>query len=113
MSLNDLSLSPKQRNALREIKEKASNQFPINKTIVYGSVAREEAEPESDLDVLILTEYSFSHKEKHEIYAIVTEINLKYETNLSVLIVEEEKWENGICSVLPIKDDVKKQGIRF
>jgi len=113
MDLDDLSLSVNQKQALYKIKEKLNKQYEINQTLVFGSVARKEAKPESDLDILVVTQKSLSHREKHKIYAITTEINLEYDTNLSLLVVAANNWNNGVCSVLPIKKDVKQQGVSF
>jgi len=113
MSLNNLDLNDSQRKALYQLKKRINNKYSIVETLVFGSVARNEAEIGSDLDVLVVTNKGMSHKEKHEIYALVTEVNLEYNTNLSVLIVDKVGWESGLYSVLPIKDEIKRDGVRF
>lgn len=87
--------------------------YQIEDLIIFGSVARGEAEEGSDLDVLALTSQPISHRLKHNIYGLVTEKNLKYDTNLSILLIDKPSWDNGIYSVLSIKDEVKRDGVRF
>ena len=102
-----------QEKALKKLKKKIKQKYEIEKTLIFGSVARNEADQESDLDFLVLTKKSLSHKQKHDIYGIVTEINLEYGTNISVLVIEKSSWENGVYSVLAIKDEVEKDGVIF
>jgi len=41
----------------------------------------------------------------------VFEINLAYETNLSVLLVSQEKWQEGYLTLLPIHSEVEKGSV--
>ena len=115
MSINTshLNLTPQQEQALTELKKKIKQKYEIEKTLIFGSVARDEADKESDLDFLVLTKNSLSHKQKHDIYGITTDINLTYGTNISVLVIEKSSWENGVYSVLAIKEEVDRDGVIF
>ncbi|MFW5895627.1 MAG: nucleotidyltransferase family protein [archaeon] len=115
MSINTshLNLMPQQKQALTELKNKIKQKYEIEKTLIFGSVARGEADKESDLDFLVLTKNSLSHKQKHDIYGIATEINLTYGTNISVLVIEKSLWETGVYSVLAIKEEVERDGVIF
>ncbi|HQE21276.1 MAG TPA: nucleotidyltransferase domain-containing protein, partial [Thermosynergistes sp.] len=44
--------------------------------IVYGSVARNEAAPDSDLDLLVITSRPTSHREQYAMVDVVCEVNL-------------------------------------
>ena len=114
MTARKLSLSTNQQMALESLKNELTEEnYPIEEYIIFGSVARGEAEEGSDLDVLALSSQPISHRLKHFIYGIVTEINLKYDTNLSILLIDKASWDNGLFSVLSIKDEVKRDGVRF
>lgn len=52
-----------------------------------------------------------THKERYDIYAIVTNINLSFDTDTSVLVVCQESWGNGLHSILPIKEEVNRDGV--
>ncbi|MFW6265017.1 MAG: nucleotidyltransferase family protein [Bacillota bacterium] len=84
-----LSLDYNQQLAINSLKGKLKDKkYPIEEYIIFGSVARGEATEGSDLDLLALTSQPISHRLKHTIYGIdgiVTEINLEYDTNLSLL----------------------------
>ena len=110
--MNTTPLSSKQSRALNEIKQKVIQRFSIVDCLLYGSAARGEADEESDLDLLIVTAEVLNRFKRHEITDIVFEVNLKYGTNFSTLVVDQETWETGIISVLPLRDEILRDGIR-
>ncbi len=111
--LRELRLSNTQKRALARLKAELTAHYPVAKTLIFGSVARGTAEKESDLDVLVLTKRPMKHREKHDIYAMVTKINQAFDSNISTLIVDERSWENGLYSLLPIKEEVNRDGVTF
>jgi predicted nucleotidyltransferase len=111
--MNKNTLSSKQSRALSEIRQKVIQRFSIVDFLLYGSAARGEADDESDLDVLIVTAEALTRFKRHEITDIVFEVNLKFDTNFSTLVVDQETWETGVISVLPLRDEILRDGIRI
>jgi|SRR3990172_12975006 len=99
------------RDALSMIKNRINGKFAVKLYVLFGSVTRNEADAESDTDLLILTEKKLSHYERHEITNIVCDINLEYDTNFTTIVVDMDSWENGMISVLPFHDEVERDGI--
>lgn len=104
-------LTKEQSQALALIQQRLHNKFQIKAMILYGSVARGEAKDESDIDLLILTQNQLSRLERHQITGIVFEINLEYGTNFSTLVIPHSSWETGLFSVLPIRQQIIRDGI--
>ena len=111
--MNETVLSSTQLDALSEIKEKVSRHFEVVDFFLYGSAARGDAEDESDLDLMILVSEPLSRSKRHEITDIVFDVNLRFETNFSTLVVDRKSWESGLISVLPFRDEIKREGIRL
>ncbi len=89
-TLDQLQFTPVQWQALDELRCRLTGSFGISAMSLYGSHARGEAEAESD---------------------IVFEVNLKYDTNFSTLVVDKASWEHGMISVLPIRAAIQEEGI--
>ena len=79
--------------------------------VLFGSVARNEFDDESDIDLLVLTDRPLARFERHQITDIVFEINLQYRTNFSTLVLDRGSWQAGPISVLPLRDEIAKDGI--
>ncbi len=114
--LDDLTLSPSQRQALAEVRRRllGDPDIEVEEIVLYGSVARGEADEESDLDLLVVTARPLSRAESHEkITHVVCEVNLRFDTNLSTLVVDRHAWETGLISVLPIRDEILRDGVPY
>jgi predicted nucleotidyltransferase len=109
--IDDISITPAQAGALKEIKQRLLDKFTIKALVLYGSLARGQADEESDADLLVVTDRPLTRWERHEITNVVFEANLRYDTNFSTLVVDAESWESGLVSVLPIRDEILRDGI--
>jgi predicted nucleotidyltransferase len=101
------------KKALSELKEKLTAAYPLVRLVLFGSAARGEMDEESDVDVLVLTEESLTWKERDEISDRVFEINLRHDTNISFLAVDLHNWEEGLISVMPIREEIERERIEL
>ncbi len=112
-SIDDTMLTNIQAKALSEIKDRVKEKFKIDNMILYGSIVRGDLDEESDIDLLIITDEVLSRRIRHEITDIVFEVNLKYETNYSTFVVDRNSWRNGPYSILPIHDEIEREGVIY
>jgi len=106
-------LTDRQSEAFREIKAQVTKRFSVVDFLLYGSAARGEAEHESDLDLMIILSNPISRIKRHEITDIVFDVNLQFGTNFSTLVVDQKSWESGLVSVLPLREEIMREGIRI
>jgi len=110
-TIDQIQLTPSQQNALVELRHRLPSSLGIQSISLYGSVARGEANDESDIDLLIVTKQPLNRSRRHQITDIVCEINLQYNTNFSSLVVDHDAWENGVFTILPLKEDILREGV--
>ena len=109
--LEHIRLTLRERQALTELRHRLYDQFHVAAVILYGSVARGEADEESDIDLLILTDEPLSRPARHAITDVAFEVNLRYGTNFSTLVLDQHAWEAGAIAVLPLKEAILQDGI--
>lgn len=98
--MNHLYLSPSELKAIKEFKEKISQNYFVADFKLFGSKARGDSNKDSDIDILVVLQ-KVSEEVKDKIYDLVNEILFKYGIDLSVKIFPKKKYDylNGIPSV--------------
>ena len=77
--------------------------------VIYGSQARHEANPESDIDVLLLYDKTVQPGvEISRLSAILTELNLRYQVLISVLPMYDREYLESNSAFLK---NVRREGI--
>ena len=85
----------KREEVVNRIKQSIKKRTPDAIIILYGSEARGESSPSSDIDVLILLDrVSISRNEKSDIMDILYDIELETGVLISPLIYSLKEWEN-------------------
>ncbi|WP_047133340.1 nucleotidyltransferase family protein [Candidatus Kryptonium thompsonii] len=111
--MGKLKLNKKEKQALRELKEKLTEKFPDVDIILFGSKARGDFDPESDIDLLILIEEPINSKIEEEINSIAYEIELKYDVVFGKIIENKNFWNSPLARSMPIHQNIDDEGIKI
>lgn len=82
----------------------------ISMIILYGSVARNEAMGESDIDIAIIVKEPMDEETKKHFISWVSDMDIRYERVFSIVDIQEnnmKKWGN----ILPFYQNVTREGI--
>ena len=104
-------LSPRELGAIRELEFEVKQHFETKRVSLFGSVAREEADEGSDLDLLIILSETVTHRLRNSISDMAFEVNLKHDTNISVIIFDEETWSSGVMKLTPFYSEVVREEV--
>ena len=101
----------KRTEVIDRIKKAAHKMSPMVQTILYGSEARGDARPDSDIDLLVLVDKDkLSYSDKDKIIAPFYDIELDTGVIISTLIMPRKEWENRPF-LTPFQYNVNKEGI--
>ena len=94
---------------LKELKDRLSALYGerLKGVYLFGSYARNEADEESDVDVLIVLDqvHNYSH-EISQTGALISEISLKYGISVSRVFTSETQWrENQTMFYLNVREE--------
>lgn len=106
-----MKLKDKEAKAVLSLKEMLEERIHILDFRVFGSKARGDALPDSDIDVMIEVEEYLPEIES-AIDDLVYEINLDYDCFISVIIFSKKEIEEGPMSESQIYKAIEREGIR-
>ncbi len=101
----------KTRNALNDL-QRALQQIYGKRTpvmMIYGSQARNEATPSSDIDILLIYSHSIKPgKEITRLSAILADLNLRYQVLVSVLPMSRSDYQK---TESPLLKNIRLEGV--
>jgi len=100
------------RQTALEFKRYAAALAPIRQFCVFGSRARGDATPGSDLDVFLVVDHIDADL-RRRISEVAWEVGFENDVVLSTFVVTVEQLEQGPLGVSPIVRQIEKEGIQL
>jgi predicted nucleotidyltransferase len=101
------------KNFLRQVCNAIERIDSSAEVILYGSRARGDADPESDYDLLILTEGKVSLAREDDFRRELFPLELKTGAVITVILVSKKAWKSAIYSAMPFYQNVRRDGVRL
>lgn len=111
-TLDDIVLAENERRAIKAAAEVLRSQLPVADIVLFGSKARGDSDPDSDIDLLVLTERRLDRQEEQAMGRSLFDIGLRFDVVFGPLTVDAREWQEGMHSVLPIHAEVEREGVR-
>ncbi|HLP57352.1 MAG TPA: nucleotidyltransferase domain-containing protein [Candidatus Deferrimicrobium sp.] len=100
--------------SIGELKETLANRLG-NKIELYlfGSVARNDYRPGSDIDILVLVPGKVDTKLEIEILDLAYDIELKHDVVFGLVVNEKKFWNSKKASVMPFHQNLQREALRI
>jgi len=104
------NLSETERRAVAEAASVLKSELPVARVLLFGSRARGEGTPDSDIDLLILTACEVTPRLRRSISDHVFDINVRNDVVLRSLVASLQDWREGAASQMLIHGEVERDG---
>ncbi len=108
-SLN--SLVEADRQTIAEIAAALPAGWPVDTIMLYGSKARGDDTPDSDIDLLVLTGRLLTPEETGRMRGFVRRVGLRLGTWPELYIRTSDEWWHGVYQAAPIRKEIDAEGI--
>jgi uncharacterized protein (UPF0332 family) len=86
--LDAIELNPRDLAAIEEAARLLRRTLPVERIVLFGCKARGDDDPESDIDLLVLTARPITRAERHAVTDALFPIQLRHDVVLSTLVVD-------------------------
>jgi uncharacterized protein len=104
-------VTTKDRLILERLKLKVAERLPLSRVVLFGSRARGDNEPDSDMDVLVLLEGSVSRESEEYVRSCAWELSYENGVVIFPLVVARAEWEEGLTSASLLAVSVGNEGV--
>ena len=105
------SLVAADRRTIDEIAAGLQAGWPVNAIVLYGSKARGDDTPDSDIDLLVLTRHQLSPADVAGMRRFVRSVGLRLGTWPELYIRTSDEWWHGVYQASPIRKEIDAEGI--
>jgi predicted nucleotidyltransferase len=102
------------KRSIAELKKRLQKHFVRElEFYLFGSVARNDYEPDSDIDILVLVPGKVDTSLKEDIIDMAYDVELKYDVVFGIVVRSKEFWISEKAEAMPFHQNVQKEGVRI
>lgn len=107
-------LNLKELEAIKELKRRLKETYgeKLKEIRLFGSKARGDFDPESDIDIFLLFNSDIDWKFENEVWDLAYEIDLQFGVLFNVIIFSTKQLKDPKMRILPFFRSVKKEGVK-
>jgi len=80
---------------------------------LFGSVARNDYEPDSDIDILVLVPSKVDTSLKENIIDLAYDVELEYDVIFGIVVRSKEFWISEKAAAMPFHQTVEREAVRI
>jgi predicted nucleotidyltransferase len=96
---------------LQRLKAKVAERLPLSRLVLFGSRARGDNEPDSDIDVLVVLDGPVSRESEEYVRSCAWELSYENGVVIFPLVVARAEWEEGPTSASLLAVAVGNEGV--
>lgn len=105
------AIAGRERILLQKVKHVVTRIVPGARVMLYGSAARGEQHPDSDFDLLILTEAPLGEEDNRALQDSLYELELAHGVVLSTVQYTTQEWDSPLNEAMPFHQRVAEDAV--
>ncbi|MCK5056598.1 MAG: nucleotidyltransferase domain-containing protein [Candidatus Aminicenantes bacterium] len=102
------------KDSISELKRRLQKRFGSELELyLFGSVARNNYEPDSDIDILVLVPVKVDTNLKEDIIDLAYDIELGYDVVFGIIVRSKEFWTSEKAAAMPFHQHVQREALRI
>jgi predicted nucleotidyltransferase len=98
--------------ALRDFKESLVRAFgPETAVTLFGSTARGDYAPDSDIDILVLLPFQPDTSTEERIFDLAYDVELRLGVVFGIVVHSRAFWDSELARVMPLHKSIDREGI--
>ncbi len=111
--LSTLPLTQCDHDAIAAVVAALRVRWPVERVILFGSKARGDDVPDSDIDLLVITAQEVDRQSEDAMQDAAWEIGLAHGRCVQLVIRSHERWYHGIDQATPLRLNVDQDGVEI
>lgn len=111
---SSLALTDNEQLAIQILMQAMLNilQKNFRSMVIYGSKARGDFTPDSDIDIFVLVK-KISRMQRKQIYEALLDLELEYDTRISLIFYSEPEYQKNIQMKSFFIENIEKEGVEI
>jgi predicted nucleotidyltransferase len=111
--LSTLPLTQCDHDTIVAVMAAVTSRWPVERIIRFGSKARGDDEPYSDIDLLVITTLELDRQAEDALQDAAWETGLEHGRCVQLVIRSHERWYHGIDQATPLRLNVDQDGVEI
>ncbi len=102
------------KRALAELKKVLTDRFGDDiELYLFGSVARNDYEPDSDIDILVLFPGEVDTRLMEEVIDVAYDVELENDVVFGIVVQSNKFWASEKAAVMPFHQNLQREALRL
>lgn len=102
------------KRALAGLKKVLTDRFGSDiELYLFGSVARSDYEPDSDIDILVLFPGEVDTRLMEEVIDVAYDVELEHDVVFGIVVQSNEYWATEKAAVTPFHQNLQREALRL
>ena len=106
------NLKPNELEALRKLKDALARDFQLVELRLFGSKARGDSDPESDIDVLIILK-DINREIRKRVSVLCCDLSIDHHVVITPILYSLSEFNSGRTRVTPFYRNVEREGVPY